>query len=124
MLSATTVPVFGPVRGPWENEEWTGWWGADPPFHHPVFVLTHHARNPIAMAGGTTFHVVTGGIHYALERAVDAADGQDVRLGGGGSAIQQYLRAGLVDELHIALVPLLLGSRRAPLRGCRRHSEL
>lgn len=101
--------MFGPVRGPWKNDEWTGWWGDDPPYHHPVFVLTHHAREPITMEGGTTVHFVTGGIHDALEQAVDAAGGRDVRLGGGVSTIQQYLRAGLVDELAIAIVPVLLG---------------
>jgi dihydrofolate reductase len=87
-----------------------GWWGEEPPYHHPVFVLTHHARDPIPMKGGTTFHFVTAGIEAALERAVEAAEGRDVRLGGGASTIQEYLRAGLVDELHVAIVPTLLGS--------------
>ena len=101
--------MFGPVRGPWaEDESWTGWWGADPPYHHPVFVLTGHARPSLTMQGGTVFHVVTGGIHAALEQAVDAAGGLDVRIGGGVSTIQQYLRAGLVDELHLMIVPILL----------------
>ena len=100
--------MFGPVRGPWGDDEWTGWWGDDPPYHHPVFVLTHHARPPIPMQGGTTFHFVTDGIEAALERAFDAANGDDVRLGGGASTVQQYLRAGLVDELHVAIVPILL----------------
>jgi dihydrofolate reductase len=102
--------MFGPVRGPWGDEEWRGWWGDDPPFHHDVFVLTHHAREPIEMAGGTTFHFVQGSIEQALERAFDAAGGEDVRLGGGASTIQQYLRARLVDELHIVVVPVLLGA--------------
>ena len=101
--------MFGPVRGPWGDEQWTGWWGDEPPFHHPVFVLTNHARPPLTMQGGTTFHFVTDGIEAALERAVEAAGGQDVRLGGGAATIRQYLAAGLVDELHVAVVPILLG---------------
>jgi dihydrofolate reductase len=102
--------MFGPIRGPWPDGEWKGWWGDDPPFHHPVFVLTHHARDPITMEGGTTFVFVTDGIEAALERAMEAARGRDVRLGGRVATIQQYLRAGLIDELHLALVPLLLGN--------------
>jgi dihydrofolate reductase len=102
--------MFGPIRGPWDGEAWKGWWGDNPPYHHPVFVLTHHARPPVTMEGGTTFHFVTDGIEAALERAFAAADGQDVRLGGGTATVQQYLRAGLVDELHVAIVPILLGS--------------
>jgi dihydrofolate reductase len=102
--------MFGPIRGEWTDDEWKGWWGDDPPYHHPTFVLTHFARQPITMAGGTVFHFVTDGIETALERAYEAADGQDVRLAGGASAIQQYLRAGLVDEMHLAYAPLLLGS--------------
>ena len=101
--------MFGPVRGPWGNEKWTGWWGENPPYHHPVFVLTHHAHPPIPMEGGTTFHFVDDGIEAALERAFDAADGNDVRIGGGAATVQQYLRAGLIDELHLAIVPILLG---------------
>jgi dihydrofolate reductase len=103
--------MFAPYRGPWEGEaaEWTGWWGDEPPYHHPVFVLTHHPRPPLAMNGGTTFHFVDGGIEDALARAYDAAGGRDVRLGGGGATVAQYLRAGLVDELHVAIVPILLG---------------
>ncbi len=101
--------MFGPIRGPWGDSDWTGWWGDNPPYHHPVFVLTHHPRPPITMAGGTTFHFVDDGIEAALQRAFDAAGGQDVRLGGGVATIQQYLRAGLVDELHLAIVPVLLG---------------
>ncbi len=102
--------MFGPVRGEWAGAEWTGWWGDDPPFHHPVFVLTHHARPPLEMQGGTVFHFVTDGAEVALERALNAAGDQDVRLGGGAATIQQYLRAGLVDELHMAIVPILLGA--------------
>jgi dihydrofolate reductase len=101
--------MFGPVRGPWPDDSWTGWWGDDPPFHHPVFVLTHHERAPIEMQGGTTFHFVSAGIEAALDRAVEAAAGRDVRLGGGASTVRQYLRAGLVDEMHIAVSPVLLG---------------
>ncbi len=104
--------MFGPIRGPWgekEEERWTGWWGPEPPFHHPVFVLTHYAREPIPMAGGTTFYFVTGGIHEALDRAMQSAGGSDVRLGGGVATIQQFLRARLIDELHLAMVPVLLG---------------
>jgi dihydrofolate reductase len=100
--------MFGPIRGPWPDEAWKGWWGNDPPFHHRVFVLTHHPRAPIEMEGGTTFEFVTDGIETALERAFDAAGGRDVRLGGGSATIQQYLRAGLVDELHVAVAPLVL----------------
>jgi len=101
--------MFGPIRGPWGDEEWKGWWGDNPPYHHPVFVLTHHRRPPIPMEGGTTFHFVADGIKAALEQAFDAAGGADVRLGGGVSTIQLYLRAGLVDELHLVVVPVLLG---------------
>lgn len=101
--------MFGPVRGPWPNHEWRGWWGDDPPYHHPVFVLTHHPRPPLEMDGGTTFHFVQEPIDAVLDRAFAAANGGDVRLGGGASAVQQYLRAGLVDELHVAVVPILLG---------------
>lgn len=102
--------MFGPIRGDWSDDEWKGWWGDDPPYHHNVFVLTHHPRSPVTMEGGTTFNFVTDGIHSALERAYDAADGQDVLVGGGASTVQQYLRAGLIDEMHIAITPLLLGS--------------
>lgn len=101
--------MFGPVRGPWAGSDWKGWWGDEPPYHHPVFVLTHHPHEPIPMRGGTTFHFVTDGPRAALERAFAAAGGKDVRLGGGAATIQEFLRAGLVDELHIAIVPLLLG---------------
>jgi dihydrofolate reductase len=101
--------MFGPVRGPWPDLSWKGWWGENPPYHVPVFVLTHHARPPLEMEGGTTFHFVTGGHREALERAREAAGGKDVRIGGGASTIQQYLRDGLIDELHIAISPVLLG---------------
>lgn len=101
--------MFGPVRREWAGSDWSGWWGDDPPFHHPVFVLTHHPRPSIEMRGGTTFHFVTDGIEAARERAFDAAGDGDVRLGGGVSTVQQYLRAGLVDEVHLAVTPVLLG---------------
>jgi len=102
--------MFGPIRGSWPDDSWKGWWGDAPPYHTPVFVLTHHPRESIAMDGGTTFHFVTDGIHAALERARHAANGQDVRLGGGVATIRQYLEAGLIDELHLAISPILLGS--------------
>ncbi len=102
--------MFGPIRGPWNNEPWSGWWGDNPPYHHPVFVLTHHPHESIAMEGGTTFHFVTEGIEAALERAFDAAKGKDVRLGGGAATIQQYLKARLIDEMHLAIAPVMLGS--------------
>jgi len=102
--------MFGPVRGPWPDESWRGWWGEEPPYHVPVYVLTHHPRPSLTMAGGTTFHFVTEGIHAALAQAKDAAGGLDVRLGGGVSTVRQYLQARLVDELHLAVRPLLLGS--------------
>ena len=102
--------MFGPIRGPWPDTNWKGWWGDDPPYHTPVFVLTHYAREPLVMEGGTTFHFVTDGIHSALERAMDAANGRDVRLGGGTATIRQYLRAKLIDEMHLAIAPVLLGS--------------
>jgi dihydrofolate reductase len=101
--------MFGPIRGPWGDDEWRGWWGDIPPYHHPVFVLTHHPRPPIEMAGGTTFHFVADGIESARAQALDAAGGADVRLGGGVATIQQFLRARLVDELHLVVVPVLLG---------------
>ena len=102
--------MFGPVRGAWPDDEWKGWWGPTPPYHHDVFVLTHHPRESFAMEGGTTFHFVTDGLGAALERAFAAADGLDVRLGGGASAVRQCLAAGLVDELNLAVVPVLLGA--------------
>lgn len=102
--------MFGPVRGPWPDETWKGWWGDTPPYHVPVFVLTRHPRAPIEMQGGTTFHFVTDGIHAALERAAAAAEGKDIRIGGGVATVQQYLRAGLIDEIHLAISPVVLGS--------------
>jgi dihydrofolate reductase len=101
--------MFGPVRGNWPDDSWKGWWGDNPPYHCDVFVLTHHPRAPIAMAGGTTFHFVTDGIEAARERALDAANGRDVRIGGGVATIRQYLLAGLVDEMHLAVSPVFLG---------------
>jgi len=109
--------MFGPIRGPWLDESWKGWWGEEPPYHVPVFVLTHHARAPLKMAGGTEFRFVTAGIHAALEQARAAAGGRDVRLGGGVATIRQYLQAGLIDELHLALRPVLLGSGEHLLNG-------
>jgi dihydrofolate reductase len=109
--------MFGPIRGAWPDDEWKGWWGDEPPYHVPVFVLTHHARAPLAMKGGTTFYFVTDGIEAALERAREAAGGKDVRLGGGVSTIRQYLQAGLVDEMHLAISPVLLGTGEALLAG-------
>jgi dihydrofolate reductase len=102
--------MFGPVRGPWPDDSWKGWWGDEPPYHVPVFVLTHHPRAPLAMAGGTTFHFVTQGIHAALEQARAAAGGRDVRLGGGVATVREYLRAGLIDEMHLAVRPIVLGA--------------
>ena len=101
--------MFGPVRGPWGESEWRGWWGDTPPYHHPVFVLTHHPQPAIVMEGGTTFHFVDDEIEATLARAFAAAGGNDVRLGGGAATIQQYLKAGLIDELHVVIAPILLG---------------
>ncbi len=109
--------MFGPIRGPWPDMNWKGWWGDNPPYHFPVFILTHHARPPIAMEGDTTFHFVTGGIHEALDRAREAAAGRDVRIGGGPNTIRQYLREGLIDELHIAISPVLLGRGESLFEG-------
>jgi len=109
--------MFGPIRGPWPDASWKGWWGNNPPYHVPVFILTHHARPPIEMEGKTTFNFVTGGIHEALDRARDAANGKDVRIGGGANTIRQYLRAGLIDELHMAIAPILLGSGERLFEG-------
>jgi len=101
--------MFGPVRGAWGDSDWTGWWGDEPPFHHPVFVLTHHARAPIRMQGGTTFNFIDGGIEAALTSALEAAAGLDVLVGGGAATIGQYIRSSLIDEMHIVVVPVLLG---------------
>lgn len=109
--------MFGPVRGPWIDDSWKGWWGDSPPYHVPVFVLTHHPRASLVMQGGTTFHFVTGGIEAALERAREAAAGKDVRIGGGVSTIRQYLQANLIDEMHLIVSPLLLGAGEALFTG-------
>jgi len=102
--------MFGPIRGPWPDDAWRGWWGKNPPYHAPVFVLTHHERAPIEMEGGTVFHFVTGGAREAMDRALAAAGERDVQVGGGVSTVRQYLQAGLIDELHVAIAPRLLGS--------------
>jgi dihydrofolate reductase len=109
--------MFGPIRGPWPDAEWKGWWGETPPYHTPVFVLTHHARAPLVMKGGTTFYFVTGGPDEALARARHEAKGRDVRLGGGVATIREYLKAGLVDEMHLAISPVLLGTGENLLAG-------
>ncbi|MFI4880734.1 MAG: dihydrofolate reductase family protein [Steroidobacterales bacterium] len=109
--------MFGPVRGPWPDESWRGWWGDDPPYHTPVFVLTHHPRRPLTMQGGTTFHFVTDGIESALRQAREAAGGQDVRVGGGVSTVRQYLQGRLIDEVHVAIAPVVLGSGEALFSG-------
>ncbi|MBI3790766.1 MAG: dihydrofolate reductase family protein [Gemmatimonadetes bacterium] len=109
--------MFGPVRGPWPDDEWKGWWGDEPPYHVPVFVLTHHKRAPLEMAGGTTFHFVTGGAQEALARAREAAGGRDIRVGGGPSTVRQYLAAGQIDEMHLAISPALLGRGEPLLAG-------
>jgi dihydrofolate reductase len=109
--------MFGPSRGPWPEDGWKGWWGETPPYHVPVFVLTHHARAPITMKGGTMFHFVTDGIHAALQRAKEAAEGKDVRVGGGVATVRQYLAAGLIDEIHLAIAPALLGKGENLLAG-------
>ena len=109
--------MFGPVRGGWGDESWKGWWGDTPPYHVPVFVLTHHARQPLEMQGGTTFHFVTGGTDEALKRAREAAAGKDIRIGGGVSTIRQYLKGGLLDEMHLAQGPVVLGKGESLLGG-------
>jgi dihydrofolate reductase len=109
--------MFTHSRGKWPDDGWKGWWGDNPPYHAPTFILTHHAREPIEMEGGTTFHFVTDGIHAALERARDAAGPDDVKIGGGVSTVRQYLQAGLIDELHLALSPVLLGRGEATFAG-------
>jgi dihydrofolate reductase len=122
--------MFGPIRGPWSDDQWKGWWGDNPPYHVPVFVVTHHARASIEMQGGTIFHFVTEGIEEALRRAQAAAGGKDVRVGGGAGTIRQFLNAGLVDELHLAIAPIILGTGEPLLAGinaarlgytCTRH---
>lgn len=109
--------MFGPIRGEWPDDQWKGWWGDNPPYHVPTFILTHHAREPIEMEGGTTFHFVTGGIDEALERAREAAGGKDVRVGGGVSTVRQYLEARLIDEMHLAVAPVILGSGESLFEG-------
>jgi dihydrofolate reductase len=114
--------MFGPVRGPWPDERWRGWWGDNPPYHVPVFVLTHHPRRSITMEGGTVFHFVTGGIESALNRAREAAGDKDIRIGGGVSTIRQYLQARLIDELHIAISPAILGTGEQLFAGINLRS--
>jgi dihydrofolate reductase len=109
--------MFSPIRGAWPDDKWKGWWGDNPPYHVPTFILTHHARPSIEMEGGTTFHFVTGGIREALDRARQAAAGKDVRIGGGADTIKQYLREGLIDELHLAISPVLLGRGESLFEG-------
>jgi len=109
--------MFGPIRGAWPDAGWKGWWGNNPPYHVPVFILTHHARSSIAMEGGTSFHFITGGIREALDRAREAAAGMDVRIGGRPSTIWQYLREGLINELHLAIAPVLLGRGESLFQG-------
>ena len=109
--------MFGPVRGDWPDERWKGWWGKNPPYHVPVFVLTHYPRRPLEMEGGTTFHFVTGGIEEALKRAREAAGSKDIRIGGGVETIRQYLQARLIDEMHLAIAPAILGSGENLLEG-------
>lgn len=114
--------MFGPVRGPWPDESWRGWWGEEPPYHVPVFVLTHHPRKPLEMAGGTTFHFVTGGLHDAVEQAFKAAGGKDVRLGGGVATVRQGLESRLVDEVHLAMRPILMGRGGSFFAGLDLHA--
>ena len=109
--------MFGPIRGPWPDDSWKGWWGDNPPYHAPTFVLTRHPRDPIEMDGGTTFIFVTDGIEGALEKAKLAAKGRDVKIGGGVATVRQYLCAGLIDELHFALSPVVLGQGEAMFAG-------
>ncbi len=109
--------MFGPIRGPWPDDAWKGWWGDNPPYHTPVFVLTHHPRPPLTMSGGTTFHFITDGIHAALDRARQAAGTKDIRIGGGVQTIRQYLTAGLVDQIHLAIAPRAMGTGEHLLHG-------
>jgi len=114
--------MFGPVRGPWPDDSWKGWWGDEPPYHVPVFVLTHHARAPLAMKGGTVFHFVTDGIESALAQARAVAGNLDIRLGGGVATVREYLRAGLIDDLHLAVRPVLLGRGESLFAGLDLHA--
>ena len=114
--------MFGPIRGEWPDEAWKGWWGDNPPYHAPTFILTHHPREPIVMEGGTTFHFVTDGIEAALDQARAAAGGKDIKIGGGVSTVRQYLKAGLIDELHFAISPVLLGQGEAMFAGLDLHA--
>jgi dihydrofolate reductase len=114
--------MFGPVRGPWPDESWRGWWGENPPYHAPTFVLTHYEREPLVMEGGTTFYFVTGGIDEALARAKKAAGSKDVKIGGGVSVVRQYLQAGAIDSVHLVLVPVLLGQGESLLQGLDLHA--
>jgi dihydrofolate reductase len=114
--------MFGPVRGPWPDEEWKGWWGEEPPYHTPVFVLTHHARAPIEMKGGTTFYFVTDGAESALRRARETAGGKEVRIGGGVATLRQYLASGVIDEMHLAVSPVLLGEGENLFAGMNLHA--
>lgn len=114
--------MFGPVRGPWPDASWRGWWGEEPPYHVPVFVLTHHPRPPLVMQGGTTFHFVTDGIESALAQARAAANGRDIRIGGGPATVRQYLQAGLIDDLHLALRPVLMGQGEPLFAGLDLHA--
>lgn len=118
-IGATVIGrnMFGPVRGDWPDEQWRGWWGEEPPYHHPVFVLTHHPRAPLEMAGGTTFYFVTDGAEAALARAQEAANGKDVRIGGGAATIRTFLQARLIDEMHLAVVPVVLGRGETVVGG-------
>jgi dihydrofolate reductase len=113
--------MFGPVRGPWPDDSWKGWWGDEPPYHVQVYVLTHHARTPLEMKGGTTFHFVTDGAESALQQAKAAAAGKDVRIGGGVATIRQYLTAGQIDEMHLAVSPVLLGEGEPLFAGINLH---
>jgi dihydrofolate reductase len=114
--------MFGPVRGPWPDDSWKGWWGDEPPYHVPVFVLTHYAREPLVMEGGTVFHFVTDGIESAVKQAIAAAEGKDVRIGGGASTIRQLLSASLIDEMHLAVGPVLLGGGEPLFQGLDMHA--
>lgn len=114
--------MFGPVRGPWPDDTWKGWWGENPPYHTPTFVLTHYEREPLVMEGGTTFYFVTGGIEEALERAKKAAGDKDIKIGGGVSTVRQYLQAGLIDSVHLALAPVLLGQGELLFQGIDLHA--